>query len=93
MYKQTIDDIVVISNEELNEQMAHAYIAHVRTNNPGRRIQEITLTFEGEDVSLEYTLSPVQFEKIRRITGYLVGDMTRWNNAKKGEEGDRVKHA
>ena len=35
----------------------------------------------------------VKFERIRRITGYLVGTIDRWNNAKKAEEHDRVKHA
>lgn len=34
----------------------------------------------------------VSFERIRRITGYLVGTMDKWNNAKKAEERDRVKH-
>ena len=34
----------------------------------------------------------IKFERIRRITGYLVGTMDRWNNAKKAEEKDRVKH-
>jgi len=34
----------------------------------------------------------VKFERIRRITGYLVGTLNRWNNAKKAEEKDRVKH-
>mgnify|MGYP004654487533 FL=1 len=34
----------------------------------------------------------VPFERIRRITGYLVGTMDRWNDAKKAEERDRVKH-
>ena len=33
-----------------------------------------------------------KFERIRRITGYLVGTTDRWNNAKKAEEKDRVKH-
>lgn len=33
-----------------------------------------------------------EFERIRRITGYLVGTMDRWNNAKQAEEKDRVKH-
>lgn len=32
------------------------------------------------------------FERIRRITGYLVGTIDRWNNAKRAEEQDRVKH-
>jgi len=31
-------------------------------------------------------------ERIRRITGYLVGDMSKWNSAKRQEEKDRVKH-
>lgn len=33
-----------------------------------------------------------KFERIRRITGYLVGTTDRWNNAKRAEEHDRVKH-
>ena len=32
------------------------------------------------------------FERIRRITGYLVGTMDHWNSAKTAEEADRVKH-
>ncbi len=35
----------------------------------------------------------VKFERIRRITGYLVGTLDRFNNAKRAEERDRVKHA
>ena len=34
----------------------------------------------------------VKFERIRRITGYLVGTLDRFNNAKKEEVKDRVKH-
>lgn len=34
----------------------------------------------------------VGFERTRRITGYLVGDLDRFNNAKRAEERDRVKH-
>ena len=34
----------------------------------------------------------VPFERIRRITGYLVGTLDRFNNAKRAEERDRVKH-
>ena len=32
------------------------------------------------------------FERIRRITGYLTGDLKTWNSAKRSEEKDRVKH-
>lgn len=34
----------------------------------------------------------VKFQRIRRITGYLVGTLDKWNDAKKAEERDRVKH-
>lgn len=35
----------------------------------------------------------VGFERIRRITGYLVGTVERFNNGKRAEEHDRVKHS
>lgn len=35
----------------------------------------------------------VGFERIRRITGYLVGSLDRFNNAKRAEERDRVRHS
>ena len=34
----------------------------------------------------------VKFDRIRRITGYLVGTLDRFNNAKKAEVSDRVTH-
>ena len=34
----------------------------------------------------------VGFERIRRITGYLTGSLEKWNDAKRAEEADRVKH-
>lgn len=34
----------------------------------------------------------IKFERVRRITGYLVGTMDKWGDAKKAEEKDRVKH-
>lgn len=35
----------------------------------------------------------VKFERIRRVTGYLSGDISRFNNAKRCEEAARVKHS
>lgn len=35
----------------------------------------------------------VGFSRIRRITGYLTGDISTWNNSKKKELSDRVKHS
>ena len=38
------------------------------------------------------TYRKAPFKRIRRITGYLVGDLSRFNNAKLSEVNDRVKH-
>ena len=35
----------------------------------------------------------IKFERIRRITGYLTGDVRTWNDAKKAELKDRKKHS
>ena len=44
-------------------------------------------------VSEEKTVGKgIGFERIRRITGYLVGTTDRFNNAKRAEDRDRVKH-
>ncbi len=45
-----------------------------------------------ETVSKRKVGEGVGFERIRRITGYLVGTVDRFNNAKRSEEHDRVKH-
>lgn len=48
---------------------------------------------DGDEVEIEWNyIQRRPFERIRRITGYLVGTMDRWNDAKRAEEHDRVKH-
>lgn len=55
-----------------------------------------TKTVQNKKTAAEKTQALVgegrDFERIRRITGYLVGTIDRWNNAKRAEEQDRVKH-
>lgn len=51
----------------------------------------VTLCDDG-GVDLSYVTHNQHFERIRRITGYLTGDLNSWNNAKQAEEKDRVKH-
>ncbi|MEF9967284.1 MAG: anaerobic ribonucleoside-triphosphate reductase [Longicatena sp.] len=92
-FKIVVDEIEINSNEQLGEKDAKAYIAYVRNKNPRKEIASIDLNFEGEEVGLGYHLQPEGFEKIRRITGYLVGTVDRFNNGKRAEEHDRVKHA
>lgn len=92
-YNKIVDEVIVTTNEDVSEEVIRAYLAHVREQNHGRAVQSLSLEFDGEEVGIGYYLEPEHFEKIRRITGYLVGDMSRWNDGKSAEESDRVKHA
>ncbi len=58
----------------------------------GREPQRISVKVDGDYVELDYEFSDQPFERIRRITGYLVGTLDRFNNGKRCEERDRVKH-
>ena len=56
-------------------------------------IAEITVTLCNDGkVDVSYSAKGAKFERIRRITGYLTGALTTWNNAKQSEERERVKH-
>ena len=58
----------------------------------GAKLAALTLNVEGDDVDISYQYAMMNFERIRRITGYLVGNLDRFNNAKRAEVEDRVKH-
>ena len=76
----------------ISEQEIKAYIDRGNCHHPGCTVRGLSLTVDGDDIDITYDLSPRPFERIRRITGYLVGTMDRWNDAKTAEEADRVKH-
>lgn len=76
----------------LDQRELDAYIARANEKYPVGTVQSLDIRVDGEYVDLKYHLVPRPFSRIRRITGYLVGDMSHWNNAKAAEERDRVKH-
>ena len=78
-----------ISQEEINE-----YVKYVEEKYPDKKIATLDLNVNGDYVDLNYTFeNDVPFERIRRITGYLVGTLDRFNDGKRAEERDRVKHS
>ncbi len=86
------EDITVIGGK-MDEREQQAYWDHVQKENPNRKIKSLKVEIDKDYVNLTYRLIPVPFDRIRRITGYLVGTMDRWNDAKRAEEHDRVKHS
>ena len=73
--------------------MIQAYINYLKNKFPDESLKSLSITIDGNDVDLDYVLKPQNFERIRRITGYLVGTLDRFNDAKAAEERDRIKHA
>ena len=91
--KTTVDGVFVqVSGGEVPEEEVRHYIAYLRDKHKRRDLETVHITVDGDFVDLRFQFAPEPFERIRRITGYLVGGMTRWNNAKRSEERDRVKH-
>nr|DAZ76024.1 MAG TPA: anaerobic ribonucleoside triphosphate reductase [Caudoviricetes sp.] len=60
----------------------------------GRRVVELSIrrTENPDEFGITPVFERVPFQRIRRITGYLVGDLGRFNDAKRAEVEDRVKH-
>lgn len=88
-------DVNIQGFDDMTVKEVRNYIAlsKIQKCSPGETLTEIDI-LKGKDdkVSLSYNIKSLPFERIRRITGYLVGSIDRWNNAKRAEEHDRVKH-
>ena len=86
-------DVTIHNPDNIPEEIVQAAIAMMEQEER-RRVVEISIRRTGNPD--EYGITPVfekvPFQRIRRITGYLVGTLDRFNNAKQAEERDRVKH-
>lgn len=83
---------VIVNGGTMSQAEIDEYVRRIRKKHPDRIINELTLTINGNYVDIKYNYDTVPFERIRRITGYLVGTLDRFNNAKRAEESQRIKH-
>ena len=85
---------IIDKSAELSPKELEAYKDYVcdKYKGHGKTIDTIEVVVDGDYVDLKITFAPTKFERIRRITGYLVGTTDRWNNAKRAELSDREKH-
>ena len=83
-------NIQITGNAGPEEQMA--YVQYLEEKHH-RKLESLDIQLDGEFADLHYKFAEVPFERIRRITGYLVGTMDHWNDAKTAEEADRTKHS
>ncbi len=84
---------VNVIGEAVSQEEIDAYIDYGKKKYSDRKISGMTVKTDGEFVDLQFDFADVPFERIRRITGYLVGTLDRFNNGKRAEERDRVKHS
>ncbi len=85
--------VFVSSSEPIPDEEVMSYVQR-GLEMYGDDLGRIVLNVEGDFVGINYLRSGDNhpFERIRRITGYLVGTLSRVNNAKLAEVNDRVAH-
>ncbi len=84
--------MIVNAQEGVTEEEKKKALEEIERKNPGKKITEVDISIDGDYLNCHYHFQEPHFERIRRITGYLVGTLDRFNNAKKAEVNDRVKH-
>ena len=85
--------MIIHNPENLPEEIVQAAI-QMMEQEEGRRVVELSVrrTENPDEYGITPVFEKVPFQRIRRITGYLVGDLGRFNDAKRAEVMDRVKH-
>lgn len=91
--KKISEGIEVKMNIGLEDAEIRAVLAQIRRKNSGQILESIELVVGDTDIEAICQFEPVPFDKIRRITGYLVGTVDRFNDGKRAEEKDRIKHS
>ena len=81
-----------VTGGNLSEAEIQYCISEAREKYPDKVLRAVDLELDGNYVNAKYSFADIPFQRIRRITGYLVGTLDRFNNAKRAEEKSRVKH-
>lgn len=85
---------ITVHNGEMTDAEIQEYVKYAKEKHETNedKVVKLDIYLDGEFVDLKVETAPVKFQRIRRITGYLVGTLDRFNDGKKAEEHDRVKH-
>lgn len=85
-----------LDHEKHSSEEAYEYVQYISKSTTYKdrlpEIERLYISFEEDDAILEVVMKSRPFERLRRITGYLVGTTDRWNDGKKAELNERVKH-
>ena len=83
---------ITVNGGTLSQEEINAYIDYAKSKYKHRNLTGLIINIDGDYVDIESHFSKVPFDRTRRITGYLVGNLDRFNDAKRAEVEDRVKH-
>ena len=92
---QTIDGVIVTISgaEAIPLEELQAYVDRGKKMYPSLVSIRVSVPADNpQEVEIHYGYKRGPFQRLRRITGYLVGTLDRFNNGKRAEEHDRVKH-
>jgi hypothetical protein len=87
-----LNGVKVWSNQQLDDSEIQAYIDRWKDKGD-TPLDTLYLYVDGDYVEIRARFEHVPFERMRRITGYLVGSLDRFNDAKLAEVNERVKHS
>lgn len=88
-----LTDVEIINNDNLSLDYIRVEIEQ-HEQEKHRKVRKAEFIDRGDGTSLQrFWYQPKKFERLRRITGYLVGTLDRFNDAKRHEVEDRVKHS
>ena len=93
----TIEGVQVLTDlPDMTRVEAANYVAYVRANvklGDDDILDTVYVKASADGfVDVSYSVHGVPFHRLRRITGYLTSDLRSWNDSKRAEERDRVKH-
>jgi hypothetical protein len=93
--KQVVNGVTVESNFDCPKEEAEGYV-RLYDVDEHRKLKSLQLTMVPDDrmdyIDIKAVYTRVPFDRIARITGYLVGTVDRFNDAKKAELKDRETH-
>jgi hypothetical protein len=87
-----ISEVTVTVHGDISNEELAIYLDEYQAKRKSVMTRAV-VTVEGQNIGINgYDANGEPFERYRRITGYLTGKLSGWNDAKRSEEKDRVKH-
>lgn len=82
--------ILEVKGGEISDGEKEQYKAFVLDKYKDCIVDKVVIELDGEFANVTSFIKPIAFERVRRITGYLVGTLDRFNDAKLAEVKDRT---